>query len=207
MEEVLPGIYRWSAFSEEKGYDFNGYLVISEQEPEKVKVLIDPPPLTAEDLAWLRQQGPIACILLTNRDHVREAGALRGLLSTRVLIHDQDAPLIDLKADGTFQDGDRLPGGMLAVHVPDNKSPGETALYLEGRGGRRGVMILGDALIGRPPGQLSLMPADKYADAARAREGLRVLLKYDYDPVLLGDGTSILKEGKKAVEQFINVES
>ena len=196
MEEVLPGIYCWSVFSQEKGYDFNGYLVISEQE----RVLIDPPPMRAEDLTWVAQQGPIACIILTNRDHVRDAGSLRDSLSTRVLIHEQDATLIEMKVDGVFGDGDRLAGGLVAVHVPDHKSPGETALHLAGHGG---VMILGDALIGRPPGQLNLMSPDKYADPARAKEGIRALLKYDYDAVLVGDGASILKEGRMPVERFV----
>lgn len=196
MKEVLPGIFQWSVFSEEKGYDFNGHLLVSDGE----RVLIDPPPLPEADLARLKSRGPVSCILLTNRDHVREAAGLREQLAARVLIHELDAPLIELKADGVFRDGDRLPGGLEAVHVPDNKSPGETALYLSRHGG---VMILGDALIGKPPGTLNLMPADKYADVAKARQGLRALTKKTFEAVLVGDGVSILKDGRKAVERFL----
>ncbi|MGH7273449.1 MAG: hypothetical protein ACREIQ_03170 [Nitrospiria bacterium] len=196
MQEILPGIYRWSWFSQEKGYDFNGYFVISDQD----RVIIDPPSMTPQDQEWVRKQGPVTCILLTNRDHVREAEGFRRQSSCRVLIHEKDAPLIEIKADGTYRDGDRLPGGFVAIHVQNNKSPGETALFLERD---RGALILGDALIGKPPGQLNLMGADKYEDVAKAREGIRVLLNYRYDSVLVGDGVPILTGGKQAVQKFI----
>lgn len=199
MQEVLPGIYQWSWFSQEKGYDFNGHWVVSGQE----RVIMDPPPMTLEEQEWLRKQGQIACIVLTNRDHVREAQAFRTQFSTQIFVHEKDAPLLEIKVDKTYRDGDRLPGGLVAVHVPDNKSPGETALFLD-RG--KGVLFLGDALIGKPPGQLNLMPADKYADVAKAREGVRVLLKYHYDTVLVGDGASIQTGGRQAVEQFLERE-
>lgn len=195
MKAVLPGIYQWSWFSQEKGYDFNGHFLVAGQE----KILVDPPPMTPEDLEWLKKQGPMTCILLTNRDHVREAEHFRSVFSTKILIHEKDAPLIEVKPDGTYRGGDRLPGEWLAIHIPDNKSPGESALFLN-RG--RGILILGDALIGKPPGELNLMPPDKYADVAKARQGILVLLKYEFDTVLVGDGASVLMGGKQAVERF-----
>jgi glyoxylase-like metal-dependent hydrolase (beta-lactamase superfamily II) len=82
------------------------------------------------------------------------------------------------------------------------KSPGESALFLD-RG--KGYLILGDSLIGRPPGQLNLLPADKFADVAKARESLKRLLKYNFDAVLVGDGASILAGAKEAVRRAIEV--
>jgi len=196
MQEVLPGIFRWSWFSQEKGYDFNGHWVVSGEE----RVIIDPPPMTLEDQEWLKKQGPVTCIILTNRDHVREAQAFRSQLSTRVFIHESDAPLIEIKADQTYRDGDRLPGRLIAVHVPDNKSPGETALFLSRA---KGILFLGDALIGKPPGQLNLMSPDKYVDVTKAKQGIQVLLKYLYESVLVGDGASILTGGRQAVQEFL----
>lgn len=196
MQEVLPGIYSWSWFSQEKGYNFNGHVVATGTE----WVIIDPPPITSEEQEWLRKQGTITGIILTNRDHVREAQALRTQFSTKVLIHEKDASLIEIQVDKTYRDGEQLPGGLVAAHVPDNKSPGETALFLSRV---KGVLFLGDALIGKPPGQLNLMQADKYADVAKAKQGIRVLLKYLYDSVLVGDGASILTGGRQAVQDFL----
>jgi glyoxylase-like metal-dependent hydrolase (beta-lactamase superfamily II) len=196
MEEVLPGIFKWSWYSEEKGYDFNGHWVVS----GKDRVLIDPPPMSTQDEKWVGSQGAVNAILLTNRDHVRDSDRYRGLFSAPIWIHEKDAPLIEIKPDHYYRDGDRLTGGCIAVHVPDNKSPGETALYWE-KGG--GIMILGDALIGKPDGRLSLMPPEKYVDAASAREGIRVLLTRPIESVLVGDGVSILKGGSEAILQFV----
>jgi hypothetical protein len=80
------------------------------------------------------------------------------------------------------------------------KSPGESALFLD-RG--KGYVILGDALIGKPAGQLNLLPAEKFADVNKARRGLTRLLNYTFDTVLVGDGASILTEGKEAVRRAL----
>jgi hypothetical protein len=65
-------------------------------------------------------------------------------------------------------------------------------------------LIVGDAMIGKPAGSLSLLPSDKYADVGRAKEGLRRLLKYEFDSLLVGDGTSILTGGKSAVARLLS---
>ena len=44
MKQLLPGIWQWSWFSEDKQLDFNGlFLNVGEH-----KILVDPPPMTAE---------------------------------------------------------------------------------------------------------------------------------------------------------------
>lgn len=196
MKEILPGIHQWSWFSPEKGYDFNGHLIVSRNE----RVLIDPPPMSQQDATWLDRQEPITAIVLTNRDHVREADAYRKRFKTIVLAPEADAPLMEIKADRTFRDGDHLPGGLEAIHIPDGKSPGESALFLD-RG--NGILFLGDALIGKPPGRLSLMPPEKYKDPAKAREGIRVVLAMKFDAILVGDGASILRGGQRAIAEFL----
>jgi hypothetical protein len=69
------------------------------------------------------------------------------------------------------------------------------------------VLIVGDALIGKPAGSVSFLPAEKYADMGKAQEGLRRLLKYNFDSVLVGDGVSILTGAKQAVEQLLQPSS
>jgi hypothetical protein len=67
----------------------------------------------------------------------------------------------------------------------------------------KGVLIVGDGVIGDPPGSLRLLPPEKYANIAQAREGLRRLLKYTFDSLLVGDGTSILTGAKPVLEQTL----
>jgi glyoxylase-like metal-dependent hydrolase (beta-lactamase superfamily II) len=107
---------------------------------------------------------------------------------------------MDIAADKTYQDGELLPGGLWVIHLDGMKSPGESALFLE-RG--KGILIVGDALIGKPPNHLSLLAPEKLPDIGKAKEGLRRLLKYNFDMVLVGDGASILTEGKEAVRRAI----
>jgi hypothetical protein len=196
MKQVLPGIRQWSWFSDEKQLDFNGlFLVVGEH-----RILVDPPPMSAEDAAEVRRGGHVDYIVLTNRDHEREAARYQNEFQCQVLVPAADAPQMTIKADRTYKDGELLPGGIWAINLQGQKSPGETALFIQQGSG---VMILGDALIGKPPGALSMLPADKYEDPGRAREGLRRLLKYQFDTVLCGDGAAILADAKAAVERAV----
>src|SRR5262249_17575484 len=62
---------------------------------------------------------------------------------------------------------------------------------------------VGDALIGKQAGSLSLLSAEKYADARAAREGLKRLLKYNFEAILVGDGLSILNGARQPVERAL----
>ncbi len=197
MKQILPGMWQWSSFSEEKQLDFNGlFLMVGEH-----KILIDPPPMTAEAGTFIRRNGPVDYIIVTNRDHVREAATYQAEYRCQLQVPDADAAQMDVNPTKTFKDGELLPGGIWVIHLRDQKSPGESALFIQ-QG--RGVLIVGDALIGKPAGAVSMLAAEKYADVTKAKEGLRRLLKYQFESLLVGDGTSILAGGKQPVEQLLH---
>ena len=196
MKPILPGIATWSWFSEEKQLNFNGHLL----DVGEHRILVDPPPLSDADFEKLSNAGQLDYILLTNRDHERESVAYKEALNTRVYVPQADAPEMSVTPDKTFVDGELLPGGIWVIHLANQKSPGESALFLQ-QG--RGILIVGDALLGKPEGSVSMLPAEKYADPAKAREGLRRLLKYDFDSLLVGDGTSILTGAKAVVAKAL----
>ncbi len=139
---------------------------------------------------------------MTNRDHAREAVKYQAEFRCQLQVPEADAPQMDLKPTKTFKDGELLTGGIWVIHLQDQKSPGESALFIQ-QG--KGVLIVGDALIGKPSGSVSLLPAEKYADAGKAREGLHRLLKYNFDSLLVGDGASILTGAKQAVERLLQL--
>ena len=197
MKEILPGIWTWSVFNHERGINFNGYMVANEDGC----VLIDPPPMTDQDLDQAGKIGPPSAILITNRHHTRDAMTPAGRFKTPVLMHELDATAVPatVRLGGVFRGGDTLPGGLLVITLMAQKSPGETALLLS----KANAIILGDALIGNPPGRFNLLPADKFADVTRARDGLRRLLDFPFDAVLVGDGQSILTGGRAAVSEFL----
>lgn len=196
MKQIAPGIQQWSFFSEEKQLDFNGLLLTVNDHC----ILVDPPPLEPADRALIKNGAQVDYIVLTNRDHAREAEACRRDFKAKVYAPAADAPLMDVSADKTFQDGELLPGGLWVIHLLGMKSPGESALFLD-RG--KGILILGDALIGKPPGHLSMLSPEKFPDFAKAKEGLHRLLKYNFDTVLVGDGTSVLTGAKELVRRAI----
>jgi len=196
MKQVLPGIWQWSWFSPEKQLDFNGLLLTVGEHV----VLVDPPPMSAEDMTQARRGGRVDYIVISNRDHVREAATYQREFCCQLMVPEADASEMEIRADKTYKDGELLPGGIWAIHLNDQKSRGESALFIQ-QG--KGIMILGDAMIGKPAGSVVMLPAEKYADAAKAREGLRRLLKYEFDTLLVGDGISILSGAKAAVERAL----
>jgi glyoxylase-like metal-dependent hydrolase (beta-lactamase superfamily II) len=167
MKALLPGIWQWSWFSEEKQLNFNGlFLTVGEH-----KILIDPPPMTPEASTFVRRQGQVDYIIVTNRDHVREAAACQADFRCQLQVPDADASQMDLKPSKTFKDGELLPGGIWVVHLQDQKSPGESALFLQ-QG--KGVLIVGDALIGKTPARCRCYRPKNTPMPARRRRGYGV---------------------------------
>ena len=73
------------------------------------------------------------------------------------------------------------------VGVP-GKSPGEVAFHWP----ERRLLVVGDAVIGNPPGQLSLLRERVMDDPPRLRKSVRALAALDPDVLLVGDGVSIV---------------
>jgi len=67
------------------------------------------------------------------------------------------------------------------IHVSGAKSPGECALLFP----PAKALILGDALIGKPKGKLTMLPPEKFPDPSKAVEGVRALLEHAFDAVLV----------------------
>lgn len=162
--------------------------------------MIDPVIPPAGVWETINLKGKPKAIYLTNKHHTRKSVQFKEKYLSPIWIHEADKPLMEIPADKTFQDGEFLDGGFEVIQIKDNKTPGESAFHLN-RG--NGIMILGDALIGHPSGELHLLPPPKISNPEKAKMGLKRLFDYSFDVLLLGDGTSILKEAKKSVEKFL----
>lgn len=196
MRQIMPGIFMWSWLSPKHNYNFNGYAFKSNDK----LVVIDPAIMDTLNMELLQKLGTPVHILLTNKDHERMAYEMRDWFGAKIHIHKSDAPLLKQSPDHTFDDGDILPGNLRAINISDNKSPGETALLLS-QG--KGILFIGDAIIGWPKGEFSLLPTTIYKDPKKAKEGIKVLLGYDYNTVLVGDGEPVLEDGKGTINRFL----
>ena len=199
MNEILKDVYTWSVYSEEKKLNFNGHFIAS-QHPLFGNVVIDPPQASDSDLEEMESLGFVQHIIITNRDHTRKSEEFQQKFDADIQMNTNDITSNDMVNDRSFNHGDMIAGFLQAVLIPDNKSPGETALFWA----ERKILFLGDALIGKPPGRVTLLPEEKYDDILKAKAGIRILQDLDFKHLLLGDGDSILRKGKEVVSQYFN---
>jgi glyoxylase-like metal-dependent hydrolase (beta-lactamase superfamily II) len=193
--EIVPGVLTWPWFSELHGYDFNGYLV---RHPQG-NVCIDPVEPTSEALEQLVREG-VSAIALTNRNHFRRAQLVAERTGARVLVHPADADFV--RGKGVAVHGELLPGGRVgpfSVIANPGKSPGEVALHWS----ERRLLIVGDACVGKPAGELSLLPAKVIDDLPGLRASLRKLLELDFDTLLVGDGVPVLTGARLALQRLV----
>ena len=103
---------------------------------------------------------------------------------------------------GTPIDGELLIGekiGPLVIEPAPGKSPGEVALHWP----ERRLLIIGDAVIGNPPGACGLLREKVIDDLPRLRRSVRNLLELDFDILLFGDGVPILKDAKARLTELV----
>ncbi len=204
MREILNSIFTWGGAYPDMPWNVNGYAI----RLDDGAILVDPPPPADDDWPQLDALKPIKKIVVTNRDHDREAAQFHGRYHAPIVAGANEAGgFASLMIDETVKEGDILPGGLRVMDLP-GKSPGEIALYFDPfrnkiSGELGGIVLLGDALVGHPAGNLRLVPSRKIDDAPQLRTSLRKLLTLDFEVLLLCDGQSILKDARKIVERFL----
>ena len=117
-----------------------------------------------------------------------------------VAIHPADAAYARQQGaviDAELHAGQRV-GPFAVVGVP-GKSPGEVAFHCP----RRRVLIVGDAVIGNPPGKLSLLREKVLDDPARLRASVAALAELEVDVLLPGDGEPILRDAGSRLRELV----
>jgi glyoxylase-like metal-dependent hydrolase (beta-lactamase superfamily II) len=195
MREILTGIFSWPWFSEPHGYNFNGHFI----RRADGNLCVDPVEPSDEDLDEMARQG-VARILITNRNHSRAANKIRARTGARTAIHPADAP--HARSEGAVLDDELNPSdkaGPFVVIDSPGKSLGEVVLHWP----ERKILLVGDAVVGDPPGKCKLLPDKVVDDPARFRESARGLLDLDFDILLVGDGVPILSEAKDRLRELV----
>ena len=187
----IAGVQMWSAWQPDRGLFFNSYLI---ERPDG-NIVVDPLPLDERQTQRIEAAGGVATIVLTNRDHERDAVTLRDRFGARVRASKIEAPLFSMPIDETFVPGEELAPGLAAIALPHGKTPGEVALYLP----EASAAIVGDAIIGAPAGSLSLLPDGKLADVDAFILTLRRLWSLRLEVLLLGDGQPLFSGADAAI--------
>jgi glyoxylase-like metal-dependent hydrolase (beta-lactamase superfamily II) len=205
MREILPRIFTWGSTYADRPWDLNGYAITL----DGCTVLVDPPAPAADEWPGFDAMKPIAKIILTNRDHVRDAELLQSRFGARLVAGaDEVAQLAPIAIDEAVREDDLIAGALRVIHLP-GKSVGEIGLYFDPAHHTLsreigGILLLGDAIIGNPPGALSLIPEPKLDDPSKLKRSLRKLLNYAFDVLLLCDGRPVLSGAKLKVAEFLN---
>jgi glyoxylase-like metal-dependent hydrolase (beta-lactamase superfamily II) len=194
MREIVPDVQMWSVPVPDKGYDFNGFAIAT----ENGTVLVDPPEPAEDGWGAIDLLAPFAGLYITNRNHSRAAATFRERYGLSVFAHEADADRLEAGADQTVRGDERLPGDIELIHVP-GKSPGEIAFHLP----RSRALVVGDLVIGVPAGGLSTYPDKVIEDRDQLHRSAARLLEYDFDALLLCDGEPLPSGGKRKLQEFV----
>lgn len=198
MQEVLPGIFHWTALHEKLKIEVSSYYLVDEG------VLIDPM-MPAEGIEWFRKHNPPKHILLTNRHHYRHSSALVEEFDCNILCHSSGLrEFTKGEQVQPFEFGDKLPGEIEAYEV-GAICPDETALLIPQS---TGIIAIADGVIRMQDGPLVFVPDFLMGDdPEEVKRGLTAsyqkLLALDFDHLLLAHGEPWIEGGKAAMQQFV----
>jgi len=179
---IITGVWIWSVWQPERNLAFNSFFIAG---PEG-NLAIDPLPLTDADAREIAARGGLAWVVVTNRDHERDARAIAARFGAKIAASAPDVALLAGPVDRALAHGDEI-GGARVIGLHGFKTPGECALYFADLG----TVVVGDALWGAPAGALSLMPDEKLADPRGAALSLRAVAAVHPRHVLVGDGACV----------------
>jgi glyoxylase-like metal-dependent hydrolase (beta-lactamase superfamily II) len=194
FQTLGDGIYHWSVYEPSVKCEIgctalklgNGLVVID--------------PVRLADPAWkeILAVAPLRAILLTNGNHVRDAGALRQAHNVPVVVAPETRrDITELKPDVILLPNEML-YGLVAIPIP-GATPGETAFCVPGS-----VLVLGDAIINTDPEKgIEFLP-DKYcADAGQNRASLRQLLNLDFHTLIPAHGAPVTANAREKLQALL----
>jgi Metallo-beta-lactamase superfamily len=187
IEQVVPGIRRWSIHDERIDFVGAAYAV----SVDGGVVMIDPLPLES---AALEELGAVEAIVLSCGSHQRCAWRYRRELDARV-----HAPAlakeIDEEPDERYGNGDTLPGGLRAVFTPGAGTTQHTLVLADPK-----VAFVPDMLVETPDGRVAMLASRWMYDPEEARRSVEKLLELDFDMLCLTHGGVVTEDAKGAVQ-------
>ena len=200
MDEILPGIYHWTAVHPNIGMKVSSYWL------DDAGVLIDPLAPPDVGIEWFADRpAPPSAIVLSNRHHYRHSGELAARYGCPVLcvsagMHEftHGEPV------SAFEPGETLPGGLLAFEI-GAICPDDMALYLASA---RAIWFADGLVRGGPRRELGFVPDSLMDDPPGTKQGLlesfeRALRELDFENVLLAHGGPVIGDGRAQLEALI----
>ena len=214
---ILEGLCTWSVWQPDRRIDFNGFYWSRPHAQRAAKngaaggaerggLFIDPMPLSADQIAFAREQGGARWTLVTNADHLRAAREVREAFGAEVLAPSADRERFGEhqgQVDRWFESAHDLPEPLRAdievFGIRGGKSPVEIALHLK----PIQALFFGDIVRSHVCGRLMLLPDAKLADKLCVVSDLAALAELPVQALLLGDGDSFYVDGGTHFARFV----
>ncbi len=200
MNEILPGIYHWTAIHPNIGMEVSSYWL------DDAGVLIDPLAPPELGVEWFASRPiPPSAIVLSNRHHYRQSGELAARYGCPVLcvaagMHEftHGEPVT------AFEPGDTLPGGLLAFEI-GGICPDDMALYLAPA---RAIWFADGLVRGGPDGELGFVPDGLMDEPPETKRRLlesfeRALRELEFEHVLLAHGGPVIPGGRERLAELV----
>jgi len=195
MQEVLPGVWHWTAEHPKIGIEVSSHWVPA------AGALIDPLLPPAEGMDAFREQPP-DLILLSNRHHLRHAERFAEELGctiecSKLGLHEfEGGPAVK-----GFDFGDEVAPGIEALEV-GAICPDEASLLIH----EAGALVIADGIV-RYGGEMRfvsdrLLGHDPKAVKVGLRDAYSRLLDRDFDNLLFAHGDPLIGGGKEALRRF-----
>jgi len=195
LREIAKNLHGWASFHPQWKVDFNSYAL---KTGEGV-VFIDPLKVEPAVLQQIEALGEPIGIFLTNAHHDRDSDWFRKQYGIQIYAHEKAQADCDTKIDVLVMDGERLPGGVKAVHLPGS-SASETAYHVKSGGG---IILMGDTLLNQGDKGLMLLPEPYIEDKKQALKSLQRLLALNFKIITFAHGNPIVGNAKREITNFL----
>jgi hypothetical protein len=203
VQEVLPGLFHWTACHPKIGVEVSSYWL------EESGVLFDPLVPPQEGLEWFAARSlPPTAILLSNRHHFRESDLFVERFGCSVQCN--SAGLHEFTHGEPvrgFAVGDILPGDVVACEL-GAICPDDTALHVRGKA----ALVIADGVVRGGPhghgGPLGFVPDSLMDDPPATKHGLlaacsRLLAELDFEHLLLAHGGPVIGDGRELLADLV----
>jgi hypothetical protein len=201
MDEIIPGVFHWSAKHPNHGHLSHCHYVAASS------TAIDPL-LPEEGIEWLADRG-VGRIVLSTRHHIRHAPEIAERFECPILCHESGLGEFEGGDDPTvtgFAFGDRLAGDVVALEM-DSISPDDTVLRIEAGDG---ALLFADSVTHDVDlGFMSdeLIGDDPEGVKRQIRERCRGLLDEPFDALLFAHGSPLPAGGREALRAFAEADA
>jgi glyoxylase-like metal-dependent hydrolase (beta-lactamase superfamily II) len=194
MEEVLPGVHRWTAKHPNHGLEVSCHHVAGS------RTAIDPL-IPAQGIGWFDDVG-VDRVVLSTRHHLRHAEQVAERFDCPILCHRSGLYEFENGPAVTgFDFGDPVADDVTALEM-DSISPDDTVLRIDAGGG---ALLFADAVIHY--GEVGFVPDHLIGEEPQAvkdavRERCRSFLEEEFEVLLFAHGTPLADGAREALAAF-----